>query len=972
VKPEHLPPASAALHEAGPDHMDERHRGRLFRRYLLLMLSLVSAAVLVSGALGLYFSYQENRAALADIQHEKAVAAAARIEQYISQVSRQLGYASLPQLDAADTESRRIELLKLLRQVPEVTDIAQLDAQGREQISVSRMGMDVTGSGRDRSAEPAFQKVQRGKPWYGPVTFRKETEPYMTIALRSGRGIVTLGEVNLKFVWDVASRIKVGDKGKAYVVDGNGYLVADPDISLVLRKTQLGGLPHIAAALAASAPDALAHLSHDLAGVAVLSSVAPIDSLGWRVFVEQPAAEVYDALDTAIVRTVLLLLGGLVLAALGALVLTRSMVRPIRALADGARRIGAGELGLTLELHTGDELEGLAGQFNRMTAQLRESYAGLERKVEERTRELQRALDQQTAIAEILRVTSASPSDVAPVLEAVARHAATLCEATQARIFLARGDTLHLVAGAGPLSGGEQTLPLSRISTVGRSVLDHLPVHGRDRATAPAVEKREGAAAQVQPQPQRIAEQTTLAVPLLREDHAFGAIQLRRSGARPFGDEQVALLCTFADQAAIALENVRLFEETREALQQQRALADVLSVISNSVADTQPAFDKIMDSCKQLFAADSLCLFLVDAQDRLQVATQRGFPLEVLQSMFPHPRQDTITDLALRERRLLHYADVAATADLPAAARRVCERIGVRSLAMAPLLWEGVGIGSLLVARNRPAPFSGKEQVLLGTFADQAVIAIQNARLFRDLEDKSHQLGVANQHKSEFLANMSHELRTPLNAIIGFSEVLIERMFGELNDKQADYLNDIHESGRHLLALINDILDLSKIEAGRMELDTSEFDAGAAIGNALALVRERAQRHGIKLELALQPALGTLRADERKFKQILLNLLSNAVKFTPDGGSITVLARRLPQALEVAVRDTGIGIAEEDQRLVFEAFRQAGRDDANKHEGTGLGLALSKRFVELHGGRLTLHSVPGQGSTFTFTLPSAP
>jgi len=216
---------------------------------------------------------------------------------------------------------------------------------------------------------------------------------------------------------------------------------------------------------------------------------------------------------------------------------------------------------------------------------------------------------------------------------------------------------------------------------------------------------------------------------------------------------------------------------------------------------------------------------------------------------------------------------------------------------------------------------------------------------------------------------MSHELRTPLNAIIGFSEVLDERYFGELNEKQGEYVKDIHSSGRHLLQLINDILDLSKIEAGRMELEVGDFDLPASLQNALTLVRERAQRHSIELGLKVDPALGTFRADERKFKQIMLNLLSNAVKFTPEGGKVSVAAKLNGSAIEVSVSDTGVGIAPEDQSIVFEEFRQVGHDYTRKAEGTGLGLALTRRFVELHGGAITLASTPGKGSTFTFTLP---
>jgi signal transduction histidine kinase len=286
------------------------------------------------------------------------------------------------------------------------------------------------------------------------------------------------------------------------------------------------------------------------------------------------------------------------------------------------------------------------------------------------------------------------------------------------------------------------------------------------------------------------------------------------------------------------------------------------------------------------------------------------------------------------------------------------------------MVHQGRLIGCLGVTRNRPGDFLAETIDLLRTFATQSALAIQNARLFQEIADKSRQLEAASRHKSEFLANMSHELRTPLNAIIGFSEVLAERMFGEVNAKQAEYLQDILESGRHLLSLINDILDLSKIEAGRMELEAADFDLPSAIDNALILVRERASRHGITLTSTVDEHLGLIRGDERKVKQVLLNLLSNALKFTPEGGRIDVRAALHGGVAEVSVADTGVGIAPEDQAAVFEEFRQVGTAD-KKVEGTGLGLALSRKFVELHGGRIWVESELGQGSTFTFTLAVA-
>jgi signal transduction histidine kinase/HAMP domain-containing protein/predicted transcriptional regulator with HTH domain len=949
-------------------------RGRLFRKYLILILSLVMIALLASSAISIYFTYQETKSALADLQHEKAVGAASRIEQYIHQIEQQLSYAALPQLDANDVELRRIEFLKLLRQAPEVTDISQLDATGHEQIAVSRLGMDSINSGKDRSDEPAFRNAKRGQPWFGPVYFRKETEPYMTISIRSSdNGPVTIAEVNLKFIWDVVSRIKIGEKGKAYVVDGNGFLIADPDIGLVLRKTPMANLPHVRAALAALPTDSNepAMVSVDLAGTQILASVAPISALRWYVFVEQPVAEVYARLYASIVRTALLLLAGMALSALGALALARGMVRPIRTLEEGAQRIGAGELDQRIEINTGDELEALANRFNTMSSQLRESYAGLERKVEERTSELQNSLDQQTAISEILRVISSSPTDVQPVLDAVAERAAQLCDSPYARVLLVDGDVLRPAATfnreAGRGLGSILPTPLKRTSINGRAVVDRETVHLAD--VVPLLDSEfPDARENVMPAGIR----ASLAVPLMREGAAYGSIFIFRRHPGLFSPDQVTLLQTFARQAAIAIDNVRLFNETKETLEQQTAISEILRVISSSPTDVQPVLEAIADRAVHLCDAATASIYLTDGDTLRHVVSKGALPGEAAAIISLPINRDSTSGRALLEHKTIHVHDILAEASEYPLGAEISKQSGHRTVLVTPLYREGQPFGTILLRRKDVRPFSEREISLLKTFGDQAAIAIENVRLFREIQDKSQQLEVANKHKSEFLANMSHELRTPLNAIIGFSEVLLERLFGELNVKQDDYLKDIFASGKHLLGLINDILDLSKVEAGRMELEPSTFDLDSAVSNAMTLVRERAQRHGITLGQQVDPALAEITADERKFKQILLNLLSNAVKFTPDNGRIDVTARRAGDDVVVAVHDTGIGIAPEDQAAVFEEFRQVGHHYTSKQEGTGLGLALAKRFVELHGGRIWLESEPGKGSTFTFTIPAKP
>jgi signal transduction histidine kinase len=399
----------------------------------------------------------------------------------------------------------------------------------------------------------------------------------------------------------------------------------------------------------------------------------------------------------------------------------------------------------------------------------------------------------------------------------------------------------------------------------------------------------------------------------------------------------------------------------------------VLRIISNSQNELSAVFAAILTNATALCEATYGVLWLREGDAFRMAALHGALPAEQWRTgMMVRPAPDVPLARVVQTRKFVHIVDMRtdqgyrARAPLPVAAVEVA---GMRTLLLVPMLKENEVIGEVAIYRTEVRAFSDRQIALIQNFADQAVIAIENVRLFREIQEKSKQLEVANKHKSDFLANMSHELRTPLNAIIGFSEVLIERMFGELNEKQADYLKDIHESGKHLLSLINDILDLSKIEAGRMDLELSSFHLPSAVSNAMTLVRERAQRHGIALEIKLDERLGEFQADERKFKQILLNLLSNAVKFTPDGGRVDLAASLNGKFLEVGVRDTGVGIAPEDQGKVFGEFVQVGRDYTRKAEGTGLGLALTKRFVELHGGTIELKSELGRGSTFTFTLP---
>ena len=957
----------------------------LFRKYAAVFIGLVGVALLASGAINSYFSYKGTLTSVGELQMQKAAAGADRIEQFVRDIERQIGWTTHPHGGGSSAvEQRRIDAYRLQRQVPAITEIAFVDTGGLEELRTSRVAMEQVGSRRDLSSEPAVIEARKGRAWFGPVYFRRDSEPYMTVSLPARFGVV-IAEVNLKFIWELISQVRTGKEGHAFVSDAEGRLIAHPDISRVLMKTDLTSLPQVAAALRSRASgmreDGVV-VGRDLDGRHVISAAAVVPATGWILFAEQPTREAFARLYFEVARSVVLAVLGIALSIVASILLARRMVKPIQELATGAARIGAGELGHRLRVETGDELEALAGRFNTMADQLRESYAGLERKVEARTRELSEALEQQTATAEILRVISSSPTDTQPVFEAIAQSAVRLCDARFSSVLLLQDGQLREVASSvgknGDSEQGAQGSPASAdlggahaVRTLETRRVTHVAdVEGEPPAEVTARTSETG-----------VGYRALLQVPILRAGTAVGVIAVARTEPGSFSDKQVELVKTFADQAVIAIVNARLFSELQartseliRSVDRLTALGEVGRAVSSTL-DLEKVLDTIVSRAVGLTGVDAGAIYEYDDHARVfrLRATEKMSQefLDLARPLALEPNEG-VTGRAAETRQPVYVPDIAAPGAYQSRLRDAILAQGHRALLAVPLLREDAVIGALVVNRREPGPFSAETTELLQTFAAQSAIAIENARLYRQLAERGQQLEVANRHKSEFLANMSHELRTPLNAVLGFSEVLLDRMFGDINEKQEEYLHDILDSGRHLLSLINDILDLSKVEAGHMELELSLFDLPEALGNTLTLVKERAARHGIRLTMDLSPDLGVFAGDARRIKQIVLNLLSNAVKFTPEGGRVTLSARRTPDDVVISVADTGIGIAPADQAAIFEEFRQVGTDYAHKREGTGLGLSLVRRFVALHGGCVAVDSELGRGSTFTFTLPVRP
>src|ERR1700681_1924980 len=446
-------PAATVAPGAGPS--GTKIRSRLFTKYVALFVAVVGIALLSNGIFEVFFYYREHKAALIRIQHEQAEAAAAKIGQFVKEIESQLGWTTQLPWSAGSIEQRRFDALRLLRQVPAITELAQVDSTGKERLRVSRLAMDVVDSGLDLSRDPKFSEAVAHKVYYGPVYFRRESEPYMTLSLAGTRkdAGVSIAEVNLKLIWDVVSQIKVGERGHAYVVGAGGRLIAHPDISLVLRNTDMSKLVQVQAAQAGNAnvdPDALQG-SKNIQGQEVLTASAPIAPLGWTMFVELPVEEAYASLYAALQRLALVLAGASLFAVLAGIFLARRMVGPIQALRAGAERIGSGDFAQRISIPTGDELEGLANQFNDMGARLQESYADLENKVEQRTAELSESLQFQTATADVLRVISRSPNSLQPVLDVIVDTSRHLCGTETTTVFLLSDGNFHIAAASGAM-----------------------------------------------------------------------------------------------------------------------------------------------------------------------------------------------------------------------------------------------------------------------------------------------------------------------------------------------------------------------------------------------------------------------------------------------------------------------------------------------------------------------------------------
>ncbi len=821
------------------------------RNYFFIFVTLIGGGMILSGLTEIYFRSYEAREQIGMLQGEAANAALAKIAQYVLTIEGQMKSTSLSQqiAERGFVPAQKFEVMKLLYVAPAISEAAAIDREGVPRLHVSRFRAILPNEETDYSKSAAFLQARQGATFFGPVYFVRDSEPYMTMAVPieefPGSVIGVLqAEVNLSYIWDIVRDIQVGKAGYAYIVARGGDIIAHPNISMVLQRHKAGHLEQVKAALRPAPniqkPESI--VTRGLNGDEVLSSYAYLPNLDWAVIIERPLAEAYEPLYASLLRTYTLVTLGLGIALLATVYVARRVVRPLEALRWGVEKIGKGDLNYRLEIKTGDEIEVLAEQFNKMVGEIKNSYQSLEEKVQQRTRELAALFD--------LAATATQSLDLNPILEEVAQKITGVFELDSTRIYLLdrQREELRVRAACGNNPEGFiQGVFGQRQGIVGKVVESGEPIVFEDVQNDPRYAELSHSQGS-----RGIGYRFFAAIPIKAKGKSLGAIACNGRLPRQLTEQEIRLMSSMADQIGPAIDNINLFEELREktaalektnhelveSLEQQTEVAQVLQVMARSPTELGVVLATIHNNALRLCEADSGVTFVFDGEQfRISVPTDGFSPdaLAYLRDLPIRPGPETPLRRAGLELRPVHTADIFA--DPRFSPPDIYRREGVCAVLAAPMLKENKLVGAIVLTRRKPRPFTERQIELLTTFANQAAIALDTVHLFQELKDRTQELARYNEEietaneklkeldrlKSAFVSNVSHELRTPLTAIDSLADNLLDGVTGPLTVKQAGYMSGIKESTERLERLINDLLDLSVIEAGKAQLKPTSF-----------------------------------------------------------------------------------------------------------------------------------------------------
>ena len=985
----------SAVHEKSSDRSAPpspvpAKRGQLVRKYFMVFGFLVAAALIASGSIEIYYRYFETHAQIAKLQSELAANAGLNITQFVLSIEDQLKAAAVSLAVAGGaTSDMQFDLAKLLAVVPALSEVSATDRAGKMQAYLSRFRALPEAGMDDGSRSPAFIQAKQGVRYFGPVSFESDTDPFMIVAVPieqfPGRVIGVLrAKVSLNQIAEVMRDFRFSMRGYGYITNRAGELIAHSDPGAMLQRANRGNLPQVRAAFHSNqvVSEARTMTARDLDGEDVLTAYIFLPNLDWTVFIEQPLVDAHRQLYNSLFRTAAILLVALVITLGASVIITRRVVRPLAILGAGVQRIGQGDLDHRLEIKTGDELEFLADEFNNMSGALKRSYSDLEARVQQRTKEI-------TGLLEITSITTRS-LDPDAVLQEVAAKIYEIFELDNVRIY----------------SYGQNEEIMQPRAVAGRVEIDAnliAPLRGKGLVAKVAEQGEPIIFEDIDKDPtynglsqnslsKRMGFRFFALLPIAFKGRVLGVVVCHGVAPRTLSEQERRLLISMADHLGPAFENFNLFEAlryqstaleiaNRDLKERSRELSAMFEVAASATQslELEPVLQRVAEKITEILEFDAARIYSIDdSGGNLELRAIAGQHSDAYKHSFKVGVG--IVGAVAKSGESMIFPDIQTDARYQAVSdERILQARGFRFLGIFPIRSKNKFLGSLSCAGMAARVLSAAEIRLTQSLIDQLGPVIDNLNLYRRLEENSARLEKANrqlkeldQLKSHFLSNVSHELRTPLTAISSLVDNMLDGFTGMLNDKQSRYITGIKESSERLTRLIHDLLDISVIESGRMEIKPSTFQLSSLITEVVENLRPVARDKAIELDGGSPNRDHLAWADRDKVTQVLTNLVTNAVKFTPNGGKVRIFLESVESGywLQVGVSDNGPGIPPEEAGRIFDEFYQISHPGREKAKGVGLGLAICKKLIDMHGGQIRVESTTGAGSTFYFTVPA--